>query len=139
MLIRTKDVEKDGAQFTIGSLSLRQVRAWQDAIKAYREKTPQDNDAALKIMVEFVVCPSLNNALKAKGAQTEPYTVESVMDMIDYVMLDFIREAVMKFNGFDTTPRVNGQPPEVKRTGEPETVSTSQPSGPVSSPQPAGQ
>lgn len=124
---RTREIEIGGVKLTIASLSLSQGRRLEEERqKLDLERLDKTNPLAVnkgtRLMLEFVVCASLNRAL-GDVAEDQKWTVERCENELDWALIDGLIKEIMNFSG--TAQEVNGQ---VERTGEIQAALTSQPS-----------
>jgi hypothetical protein len=97
MQVRTKALDLDGAKFTIGALTVRQVREFFGEGKETNVMT--------------VVCRSLNNAreMQPEAARGPEWTFERMQEETDDATFGKLRDAVIEFNG--VTLKKEGEAP----------------------------
>lgn len=88
--MRKKQVEIDGAKFTIASLSLKQVESII---------SPVENDDQGRTRVYNIICMSINNALKDDGRpESEFWNNDRLKDELDLVSVRFLKEQILEFS-----------------------------------------
>lgn len=103
---RRKEVEMDGAKFTISPLTLSQVeqlvQAKDQVVEAIgAPATLTDGEQARSLrsrMYELVVCNGLNNALPKDAPESDRWTVQRVEDELDMVLVEFLQKQILGFS-----------------------------------------
>lgn len=122
---RKKDIELNGASFTIAPLTLAQAEAWKlsvDESKKQREENPEQertNEDIYKQQFKDVICPSLNNALPLNTPDDQKWTPDKCWLEFDMVLNSWLFSEILEFSGYKTKA-----PDGTPAKGEAQTPST---------------
>ncbi len=132
MALRSKKVTINDQEFTIGSLSVRQFGALMEARKSLFGDDPKPEDYQKKPLnevsameAEFLLVPSLNNAIPKQapsGQEIDVWTVDRVLDEMDYETMRELTKAIMDF--MNLAIKSSAGPQAVNASGESKAVAS---------------